>query len=412
MKKLLLMTVAAFMLMALECTQDSIESIAVGFQTGAFITGVSGTATFTVTTRAIPDGAVGTISWYSSQQGAQIETPHWVTSATITPISKNKGMVTITKHETEGWVSTHYIAVTIGETVSNRAKVSLTQPTIHVSKVTIISTNLTVNVGESITLEVDVLPENAQNKKVSWSSDDPYIASAAPGNSGEIFGISAGTVRIRATSNSDTNVRDFVYVTVVGENTYGGWGVPIGNTTWATRNVDSFGTFAVHPYDPGKLYQWNNPKAWPATGNPAVGWIPFDNSSLIWEPENDPCPEGWRIPTYLEKKELVASGHEKTPLGFYGVRGRTFGAYPYTVFFPVVNIRDHVDGSLFEYVDNSNEHGYYWTSDVFTEYGEGYSEMYLSMAHILLFHDYGVEEGGLYDGYIKGAALPIRCVKK
>ncbi len=83
-------------------------------------------------------------------------------------------------------------------------------------------------------------------------------------------------------------------------------GVVINGVTWATRNVDEAGTFAATPESPGKFYQWNRRNAWAATGGVSGG----DNSTptgTTWESNNDPSPEGWRVPTLEEIKSLLDS---------------------------------------------------------------------------------------------------------
>ena len=80
-------------------------------------------------------------------------------------------------------------------------------------------------------------------------------------------------------------------------------GRTINGVTWASRNVDAFGTFTSAPENPGMFYQWNNPTAWPVSGVTS-GWndkYPPDT----WNPLNDPCPEGWRMPTNLEFLSLL-----------------------------------------------------------------------------------------------------------
>lgn len=59
------------------------------------------------------------------------------------------------------------------------------------------NTTCKVNVGESITLEATILPEDASNKNVIWTSSDENIASV---NGGVVRGIKGGTATITATS--------------------------------------------------------------------------------------------------------------------------------------------------------------------------------------------------------------------
>ena len=86
-------------------------------------------------------------------------------------------------------------------------------------------------------------------------------------------------------------------------------GVVINGVTWATRNVDSPGTFAAKPESAGKFYQWNRKKAYsattPAEGIPIKDWNITNPEGAEWEKENDPSPEGWRVPTRTEFESLL-----------------------------------------------------------------------------------------------------------
>lgn len=83
-------------------------------------------------------------------------------------------------------------------------------------------------------------------------------------------------------------------------------GVVINGVTWATRNVDAPGTFAETPESVGMFYQWNRRKSWPSTGA-ISGWDASTPSGTEWESVNDPCPEGWRVPTRSEMENLEYS---------------------------------------------------------------------------------------------------------
>lgn len=74
---------------------------------------------------------------------------------------------------------------------------------INPTSVTLNETKTSISVGDSITLSATVLPENASNKKVAWSSDAPSVATVNSG--GTVTAISAGTAVITAeTSNGLT----------------------------------------------------------------------------------------------------------------------------------------------------------------------------------------------------------------
>lgn len=69
------------------------------------------------------------------------------------------------------------------------------------SSITLDKSDATINVGESFTLNANVLPDNADNKIIVWNSDDADIASV--NNEGEVTGIKAGTTKIIAMTQAN-----------------------------------------------------------------------------------------------------------------------------------------------------------------------------------------------------------------
>ena len=160
-------------------------------------------------------------------------------------------------------------------------------------------------------------------------------------------------------------------------------GVTINGITWATRNVDAPGTFAANPESAGMFFQWNRPYGWRATfhytdiyvffdnwnayirvptqrWNPTIGWenVSWDSSipeGTKWYAENDPCPEGWRVPTEDELRSLLNVGIEWTRIN--GRNGRLYGTAPYQIFLPASNWRNS-NGTL----GGGDVWGNYWSS--------------------------------------------------
>jgi uncharacterized protein (TIGR02145 family) len=126
-------------------------------------------------------------------------------------------------------------------------------------------------------------------------------------------------------------------------------GVLINGVCWATRNVGAPGTFADTPESAGMFYQWNRKIGW-SSENPRVNsngsqlWDDENPSGTEWESENDPCPEGWRVPTFAERESLYNSESVFTTQN--GVDGTVFGTAPDTIFMPATGYRDKSDGAL------------------------------------------------------------------
>lgn len=107
-------------------------------------------------------------------------------------------------------------------------------------------------------------------------------------------------------------------VTITAELTYEGGEITEGETvvingiTWATANVDVPGTFAASPEDQGLLFQFNritgySPEqdiAYGVGGQTSFSWNQSGEPGDVWDSSNDPCPDGYRVPTSDEMKTL------------------------------------------------------------------------------------------------------------
>ena len=92
----------------------------------------------------------------------------------------------------------------IGCTVEQEA------PEIKVESVTIDQKDLTLTEGESVTLTAKVLPENAEDKTIKWSSSNDEVVMIA--SNGKAKTLTVGSAEITATAGEKT---DFITITVV-----------------------------------------------------------------------------------------------------------------------------------------------------------------------------------------------------
>ena len=173
-------------------------------------------------------------------------------------------------------------------------------------------------------------------------------------------------------------------------------GVKIGETTWATRNVGSPGTFVENPEDRGMLYQWNSKLGWsnadplePSDGTSVWNGNWDGGGAESWERANDPCPCGWRVPTEEECEELITEDWEW--LG----NGIRLGSEDNFIFLPTVTRRGGIDGAL---SGTSLSVGDYWSgSDITGNSGFGFY--------------FGNYRPATEPNYPYREALSIRCVK-
>jgi uncharacterized protein (TIGR02145 family) len=104
------------------------------------------------------------------------------------------------------------------------------------------------------------------------------------------------------------------------------------------------------------FYQWNRRKGWNAIDEEVEGWDNSIPTGTAWYAENDPCPEGWRVPTEDELRSLYRAGSEWVSKN--GVNGRVFGTAPNQIFLPAVGFLSGRDGSL----HTIGELGNYWSN--------------------------------------------------
>ncbi len=189
-------------------------------------------------------------------------------------------------------------------------------------------------------------------------------------------------------------------------------GVEINGVVWATRNVGEPGKFVDKPEDFGMLYQFNRRTGWsdtdPLTSSPAgQTWNSSPSQSDFWTEANDPCPEGWRVPTYEELETLVRTyevGNDWVIETDNYPAGRIFVDHNSnnSLFFPAAG---DIQG-------NAGYYGFYWSS---TGTRSSWGRQFV---YCLFFADYLAEVGWDEDHYGSGVVpygdaadgYPVRCV--
>lgn len=139
---------------------------------------------------AQPEGKTdGRLVWSSSDGSVASVDEEGVVSGK----SKGEAVITVT-------------AVDGGYTAECRVRVYQT-----VTELRMDNRSVTVDTGEDIQLTATILPYDADNKSIVWSSDNPDVADV--NGKGVVTGVKAGQTVIRATSE-DEGISDFCVVTV------------------------------------------------------------------------------------------------------------------------------------------------------------------------------------------------------
>ena len=99
-----------------------------------------------------------------------------------------------------------------GNDATATVTVNITLNEVLVTGITLSETTMSLNVGQSEQLTATVIPANATNANVDWSSDDETVATV--NDTGEVTAVGEGTATITASSNDDSDVSATADVTV------------------------------------------------------------------------------------------------------------------------------------------------------------------------------------------------------
>jgi len=134
----------------------------------------------TLLATVLPENAANkNVTWSSSNPSVAM-----VTNGVVTAVSTGTATITVT---TEDGGRTATCAITVTATGIPVTSVSLNQ------------TTATLALGSTLTLTATVLPENATNKNVTWSSSNPNVATVI---NGVVTAVSIGTTTITVTTQN------------------------------------------------------------------------------------------------------------------------------------------------------------------------------------------------------------------
>ncbi len=151
-----------------------------------------------ITTTSLNNGTVGTeykqtltvtgnnIKWSSSDK------PEWLT------LNESTGEISGTP-TADGTFKFTVTATNKAGSDSREFTLTVNKATVSVTGVKLDKTTLSLVEGASAQLTATVLPENATNKNVTWSSDKPEIATVD--NNGKVTAVMEGTANITVTTN-------------------------------------------------------------------------------------------------------------------------------------------------------------------------------------------------------------------
>lgn len=301
-----------------------------------------------------PEGAFGSVTWTSSNESVATVDANGVVTAVA------GGNCTIT-------------ATASGSLQTATCSVSVTQ---MVTSIVLSQTEVGLDLNAFVTLTATVLPENAANKNVVWSSSNENVAII---RNGRVAPFDCGTTIITCTAADGSGVKATCTVCVVDPASYVDLGLPSG-TLWATCNIG-----ATSPEDYGDYFAWGETEGYDSGktrfGLDTYKWCKGSNSTMTkycsnssysYEGFTDDLTEleladdaayvnwgpAWRMPSIEQFQELINSSYTTsewtTQNGVYG-RKITSLSNGNSIFLPAAGHRR----SSSRYDEGS--YGYYWS---------------------------------------------------
>ena len=231
---------------------------------------------------------------------------------------------------------------------------------------------LTISVPYTKVIKSVVLPENALDKNVIWSSSDPSVATVVDG---KVTAVAVGTAEIKAALASNTEIYSTCEITVNDDNLNGYEYVDLGIVDakgnpiyWATCNIG-----ATKPEGNGLYFTWGGTEGYTWSHNFDINdpidpkyakdglheLLPEDDAAhVIWQGD-------WRMPT-KEDIQLLRDNCNITWTTINGVKGMKFVNKTDSekfIFLPACGVCQ--DGACF-YPDSQ---GFYWTSSLWDNAG-------------------------------------------
>ncbi len=253
--------------------------------------------------------------------------------------------------------------------------------------VTSVSLNKTVyhmNRGASFTLVASVLPNNATNKEVTWTSSDYLVASVSSSGIVTTSTYNYGKATITATSKENPAFKAECVINIIDDNGYDyvDLGLTSG-TLWATKNIgaespedygDYFAWGEVSGYDDGKTsfswsnYKWCNGSSSTMTKYCTSGsYGTVDNlTELDFQDGDDVAYEqwggSWCMPSKAQFEELKDEC-TWTWTTMNGVSGYKVVSKKNSnsIFFPAAGCR-------YTSLDSAGTSGYYWSRSLYTSF--------------------------------------------
>ena len=319
-------------------------------------------------------------------------TPLTATDKSVTWSSGNTSVATVssTGVVTAKGVGTATIIVTTNDG-GKTAMCSVIVIPVAVTGATLNKSSLSLYQNDSETLVATVLPSNASNKNVSWSTSNSSVATVT--TSGQVTAISPGTATITVTT-ADGGKTASCSVSVTAD-PYGA--VDLGlSVKWSSFNYGASSVTST-----GGYYMWGDPNG---TGEPIFFTPPSVNSisGTQYDIVRRNWGGSWRIPTRAEINELYSNcTWTKTTLNGVSVLKVT-GRNGASIYLPFTGYGMPDDGPVGTVTVSDGGNAYMMSA-------ESYGDSYGRFVYVFYFTPTGSKNTANYNAsFIKFPIRPVR----
>ena len=239
-------------------------------------------------------------------------------NVTVTWTSSNPTVASVDQNGRVTGISAGEADITVSAAgLSDTCHVTVKQKTAAVSSIVPDQTSMTIVKGKTEQLGVTVLPENAEDRTVAYSSSDTSVASVD--EQGRITGLKAGTANITVSSRSNPSISCNVTVTVKED-------------TQQTA-AESVSMFRLYNQNSGEHFYTSNEEeknnlvslGWKYEG---IGWTaPSKSNSPVYRLYNKNGGEHHYTMSADEKDSLIKAGWSYEGIGWYSDDNKSVPLY-------------------------------------------------------------------------------------
>ena len=307
--------------------------------------------------------------------------PSNATNKKVEWVSSDKNIVTVSADgvltPVKNGTTTVYCKALDGSGVEGKCTVNVQNVPVKVSSITLSATSLNLGVGKTSTLTYTLLPADATDKTIKWSTSNSTVATVS--QSGVVTALAEGTASIVCWAMDGSGVKAECVCKVIDMTDCVDLGLPSG-TLWATKNVgakspEEYGSyFAWGETSTKSSYDWSTYKYCKRSRDSLTKYNTSSSSGTVDnKTELDLSDDAayvnwgseWRMPSKGQFAELINSSYTKTEwVTQNNVYGRRITSLKNgnSIFLPAAGYRN--DSSLF----NAGSYGLYWSRTLYSSY--------------------------------------------